>query len=92
MPTKVEVSFLVPGVGPIKKVYRLGHADDLLCWSLNERLSRAVQTGIRVLETVSVPQGRWLHMQRSRAGMKNYIDEQISAWRDKIKRGAASGQ
>lgn len=90
--TKVEVSFFVPGVGTTKETYRLGYADDLLCWSLNERLSKAVQTGIRVLEEVSVPKGRALHMQRSRAGMKRYINEQISEWRDKIKRGAESGQ
>ncbi len=92
VPTKVEVSFLVPGAGTTKEIYRLDNADDLLCWSLNERLSKAQQTGIKVLEAVSVPKGRALHIQKSRAGMKRYIDKQISEWRDKIRRGAASGQ
>ena len=49
VPMLVEVTFLVPGIGPTKEIYRLESEEDLLCWSLNERLSKAIQTGIRVL-------------------------------------------
>lgn len=87
VPTKVEVTFFVPGAGTMKEIYRLGHADDLLCWSLNERLSKAIQTGIAVLDVVSVPNGRAIHMRKSRAGMNPYINRQLSEWREKTKRG-----
>lgn len=92
VPTKVEVSFFVLGVGTTKETYSLDCADDLLCWSLNERLSKAAQTGIRVVEEVSISKERAADMYRSRDEMRSYIDEQIAEWRDKIKRGVASGQ
>ena len=86
--TKVEASFMIPGVGPIKESYRLGYADDMILWSLNERLARAIQTDIRVTETKTVPEGHPRHIRRSRDGMKPYIKRQIAEQRAKLNRAA----
>ena len=89
---RVEVTFHVPGVGPTKETYDLGYAEHLLAWSLNERISRAVQTGVRVVETVKVPAWKFRHAMRSRAGMKPFIDHRISEAGQRAARGAAGGQ
>jgi hypothetical protein len=89
---KVEVRFFVPGSGPVRETYDLGRAEHLIAWSINERLSAAIQTGIRDVETVRVPKPMARQMMRSRAGMKPYIDRRMAEVRQRITRAAGSGQ
>jgi hypothetical protein len=91
VPRKVEVAFLVPGVGSVKEIYDLGCAEDMLCWTLNERLTKAILIGLKVTESVLVRPSVERQMRRSRAGMKPYVDERVSEYRGRIARGAARG-
>ena len=89
IPRVVEVSFLIPGVGPHKEQYDLGRADQLLAWSLNERLSGAIQTGVRVVKTARAPMWMAKHVFRSRNGMQPYINRKLKDTRSRIDRSAS---
>lgn len=88
VPRKVEVTFVVPGCGSIKEIYDLGYAEHLLAWSMNERLTAAIQTHVKVIEAVKVAPSMYRQIYRSRAGMKPYIDKCLSEARQRIVRGS----
>lgn len=89
LPRKVAVRFLVAGVGPIEEIYDLGYAEHMLVWSLNERLTAAVQIGVRVVEEVAVTRSVYRQIIRSRKGMEPYIRCGVNAARDRAQRAAA---
>jgi len=90
IPVKVKVTFLIAGVGFSKQTYRLGHADDMVTWSLVERLTNTIEADIRVTKTKTVPEGHARHIRRSRDGMNPYIKRQIAEQRAKLNRAASA--
>lgn len=87
----VEVTFFVAGFVE-KQVYNLGNAQDMACWSMNERLTRCVQVAVKPVQTVTVLPSMFRQMQRSRKGMKAHIARCLHETRQRVARGAASGQ
>lgn len=84
VPTRVLVTFGIPGSGPDRQEYELGRADDLVVWSANERLSAAVQLSVKNLAAVTVNAGLAAHMHRSRAGMQPYVKRRLAEMRQRM--------
>jgi len=53
---KVNVTFLVPGVGPSVENYDLLSVNDMACWIAN--CAVYPQAGVSISETVQIPEGR----------------------------------
>lgn len=81
---RVEVSWLVPGSGPLKEQYNLDNEEDLFCWSANERLTAAFQTGLSEIEFDEVTAEEFKNITASRAMLSDRVSKRISNQRKSI--------
>jgi hypothetical protein len=90
VPRVVDVTFRMYGVehgnGLTVERYRLGRADDMLCWALNEKMTAALQISVAEVDVINVSAGLARHIHRSRDGMRPWIKSQLSKYRAKTTR------
>jgi hypothetical protein len=69
IPTLVQVTFMIPGHGPIKEVYSMTNPHDIACWRGNNKLTNAVQLSVKTIETApwSFAIGRKMVIARKKA-------------------------
>ena len=89
LPQKVEVSFLLPGVGSHKEIYDMDNENDQFCWLANERLTSAIITYQQAIENIKgLSQKEHEDILKRRSDMMKVVREKVKTARNLMQRSA----